>query len=104
MRISPRLAASAGFLGTATMMAVPALAAPKAPSPSTVAVSLYGKPTTLNPRIPQAWVANGEPGPNLFVQVPTGTLKPDLAEVVSTVANGGISRNGLNATRKEATE
>lgn len=99
LRLSSWLTATVGFLGTATLLAGPALAAPAASSPSTVVVGLFEEPTTLNPVIPQAGVVNGEVQDtlfrNLFMQVPSGALRPDLATVVPTVANGGISKNGL---------
>lgn len=99
MRTSSYLAAAAGFLGTATLLAMPALAATAPPPPSTVVVGLYEEPTTLNPVIPQAGVVNSEVQDtmfrNLFMQVPSGALEPDLATQVPTVQNGGISKSGL---------
>ncbi len=74
-------------------------AAPAGAASSTVTVGVSEEPTTLNPMIPQAGVTNGEVQysmfRNLFLVTPKDQLKPDLASVVPTVANDGISKNGL---------
>ena len=87
-------AMAAGGLGVSALAAAPAAAAS-----GTVTVGVTEEPTTLNPVIPQAGVTNGEVQysmfRNLFMVTPQDVLKPDLATVVPSVANGGISKNGL---------
>jgi peptide/nickel transport system substrate-binding protein len=97
-RLAPWTLAVALVAGT---MGIPALtAAPAAAAASgTVTVGVTEEPTTLNPMIPQTGVTNGEVQysmfRNLFMITPKDQLAPDLASVVPTVANGGISKDGL---------
>ncbi len=61
--------------------------------------ALYEEPNTLNPVIGPpsfyAEIVEATMFPNLFVTLPNGKVAPELATVVPTVANGGISSNGL---------
>lgn len=61
--------------------------------------ALYEEPNTLNPVIGPpsfyAEIVEATMFPNLFVTLPNGKVIPELASVVPTVANGGISSNGL---------
>ncbi|HVA37909.1 MAG TPA: peptide ABC transporter substrate-binding protein [Candidatus Dormibacteraeota bacterium] len=79
----------------------PAPAAAQATS-ETAVVALYEEPTSLNPILgPQmdfATMVEITMFPNLFAVQPDGRLTPDLASVVPTVQNGGISKDGLTYT------
>lgn len=76
------------------------LPATAASEPSgTVVDGVYEEPTNLNPILgpysnsPQ--MIEASMFRNLFEALPNGTIAPELATVVPTVANGGISKNGL---------
>ncbi len=71
------------------------------PSGSAV-IGIQEQPATLNPIIGPAMtytgIVDGPMMPNLFDLAQNGTLVPDLATVVPTLQNGGISKNGLTYT------
>lgn len=61
--------------------------------------ALYEEPNTLDPVLGPpsfyAEIVEATMFPNLFVTLPNDKVTPELATVVPTVANGGISSNGL---------
>src|SRR5579872_6943545 len=71
-------------------------------SSDTAVVAMYEEPSSLNPILgPQmdfATMVELTMFPNLFGVQPDGKLTPDLAAVVPTVQNGGISKDGLTYT------
>jgi len=74
-----------------------------APSDNASAVvAIHEEPTRLNPilgpAMSYATMVESPMFPNLFRILPNGSLRPDLAAVVPTVANGGISKDGLTYT------
>ncbi|TAM62505.1 peptide ABC transporter substrate-binding protein [bacterium] len=77
-------------------------AAQSTPGSDTAVVAMYEEPTSLNPILgPQmdfATMVDLTMFPNLFGVQPDGKLTPDLAAVVPTVQNGGISKDGLTYT------
>lgn len=68
----------------------------------TVVDGLFEEPNTLNPILGPSMTFAGMVETtmfrNLFVTLPNGKLAPDLATEIPTVANGGISSNGLTYT------
>ena len=65
----------------------------------TAVVAIHEEPVTLNPilgpAMSYATLVEQPMFPNLFRIAPNGDLTPDLATVVPTKANGGISHDGL---------
>jgi peptide/nickel transport system substrate-binding protein len=100
-RIQALAPATLALFVAASGLGLSALSAPASAQATsgTVTVGVTEEPTTLNPVIPQAGVTNAEVQytmfRNLFMVLPNDQLAPDLATVVPTVANGGISKNGL---------
>jgi peptide/nickel transport system substrate-binding protein len=103
-RSLPALAlASTAALSLAAVAAIGNLpAASAAGAGPTATIGLYEEPANLNPILGPSMtfssLVEGPMMPNLFALSPTGQLIPDLATVVPTVANGGISANGLRYT------
>ncbi|SMC05843.1 peptide/nickel transport system substrate-binding protein [Sulfobacillus thermosulfidooxidans DSM 9293] len=65
----------------------------------TVVDGIFEEPDNLNPilgpNMTFSAIVKTSMFHNLFQVLPNGTLEPDIATVVPTVANGGISANGL---------
>ena len=69
------------------------------PVPGGIVDGLFEEPNLLNPILgpSMGFATNVEMTMfrNLFVILPNGTIAPDLATVVPSLKNGGISKNGL---------
>ncbi len=79
----------------------PAGVAWRSASSNVLRVSLYAEPTSLNPLLPTNTAENFLNGLafDLLVTVDEkGNEVPDLAQTVPTLANGGISKDGLTVT------
>ncbi|MGH7707421.1 MAG: peptide ABC transporter substrate-binding protein [Vulcanimicrobiaceae bacterium] len=91
------LLAAAAVVGQRT-----SAAAQTAAGSDTAVVAMYEEPSNLNPILgPQmdfATMVEMTMFPNLFGVQPDGKLTPDLAAVVPTAQNGGISKDGLTYT------
>jgi peptide/nickel transport system substrate-binding protein len=98
-----RQALAMAIIGAAGMMlplgrASQSFAAMKAPASGQVVIGLSQEPTVFNPHMPHIEVDDGihwnvfDP---LFGISPAGEFTPALAVEVPTVANGGISADGL---------
>jgi peptide/nickel transport system substrate-binding protein len=90
----------------ATMLLVPALAGADDARhpwtvPGTLRVALLTSPDTLNPILTTSSAESFIDSlifDGLVYALPDGTIEPDLAAVVPTLANGGISRDGRTIT------
>ncbi len=100
-RVIPRtvaMLAGVGLLAAGCSAATPKAAPPSAHQ-GVIVDALAGEPGTLNPILgPSSFftrIVTNALFSNLFTVTPAGNLVPVLATTVPTVANGGISTNGL---------
>lgn len=93
--------------GVLFAMAVPAVgpvgqASAAGSGSGTIVDGLYEEPGNLNPILgpdmTYSQIVDTAIFRNLFLISPKGVMEPDLASVVPTVANGGISKDGLRYT------
>ncbi len=96
------LAAAGLLLAVAAPAVGPAGQAAAASSGGTIVDGLYEEPGNLNPILgpdmTYSQIVDTAIFRNLFMITPNGTMEPDLASVVPSVQNGGISKNGLSYT------
>ncbi len=96
------LTAAGLLLAVAAPAVGPAGQAAAASGSGTVVDGLYEEPGNLNPILgpdmTYSQIVDTAIFRNLFMITPQGVMEPDLATVVPTVQNGGISKNGLAYT------
>jgi peptide/nickel transport system substrate-binding protein len=102
VRILPFVAAAGMVLVAASPLVAAGSHAKKAAPSGVIIDGLYEEPNLLNPTEGPTETFGGivmnSLFANLFYTTPSGKILPEIATTVPTIANGGISKNGLNYT------